>query len=287
MDVEREMERFLRRGIFARGEEGDESAEPIRKAVLRHSAPGTKGNDVETFEVKEKFSTDDLESLVDDILKRAQADADGIGGVQHYALHLYAKGKDRSVARFPFRMRGQDDDYDTGAGDEPANMKGVLTQFMRHNEAYAKTMTQGFGSVTAMLVRRLEDADKQIGKLLAQRGEDMALMESLRSEQNDRDIKMLEAESSERRKDAIFEKVALIVPVMLNKLMKQKVIPSEDPSMLMLQQFVESISSDQLAKLSSSLNPEQLIVLYSLLQGFKEKEEAKKKQLTDGAKNGS
>jgi hypothetical protein len=274
MDLERELDRFLRQQIFAEREDG---AAPYR-LVLRHAAAGTKGNDVESFAIKEGFSTDDLREFRNTIIERAQSDADGMGGVQRYVLHAYLKGEPRSVGRFSFRVRGGDEEYDESGGEEPATQKGLLTQLMRHNEQNNKNLTASIGAMVGSVTRRLEAQDALIEKLIRQRMEYIELVEEMKSKQHDRDMALLQLESSEKRKDAIFEKVQVLVPVLLNKLIGKNIVPSDDPLVLQFKELISTLDKGQFERILQSLNSPQQISLITLLQSMQAAEEKKNEQ---------
>lgn len=267
MDLPRELDRFLRQQIF---KERDDD-KPLTKLVLTHSAPGSKGNIVDSFEIKEGHEPDSIRVLGEEIVSRAQADADGFGGVQRFVLRAYCKGNEREVGRFAFRLRG-DDEGDGDGGDEAPTQKGLLTQLMRHNEANNKALVNAVGAITTTLARQLENMGDTVENLLAQRNRDFEMMESLRSQQHARDIEAYQAEQGEKRKNEIFESFKTLAPVLLNKLAGRTVLPANDPTKLMLQGFVETLDSEQLQGIMTHLKPAQAITLVELLQSFQTKQ---------------
>jgi hypothetical protein len=87
----------------------------------------------------------------------------------------------------------------------------------------------------------------------------------------------MEADRKSVREDKIFEKLSLLVPVVINKLAGQKVFNTDDPSVLMLKSFAESMSVEQFQRIQSTLTPEQSILLGQLMNGL-----AQKKSLPSG-----
>jgi hypothetical protein len=270
MSIETDLNKWLCRELVK-----DRRDKPIAKISLRHAAPGTKGNDIETIDLQERtLSTDELPMIAEEIVSRAQMDADGIGGVQRYIVALYQVKDPRACVRFPFRIRANGDEFEE-AGDEPSNSKGLLSQLMRHNEAMAKTMVHAVAGLTTVMARRLESSDNTITRLTEQHTENMKLLEEAKSDQHTRDMELLTTEASETRKNQMFEKLALMVPVLINKLSGQKVFNTEDPTAMMLKSFTESITQEQFTKIQSSLKPEQLIILMQIMNNAK--------QLPDGS----
>jgi hypothetical protein len=265
MSLETDLTRWLSRELVK-----DRKDKPIAKISLRHASPGTKGNEVETYDLTERvYSTEEIPTMAEEMISRAQTDADGMGGVQRYTITLYALNEVRAVLRWPFRIRANGDEFDE-AGDEAPNGKGLLSQLMRHNEALAKTMVHAVAGVTTVMARRLESSDQLNSQLMQKHVESMKILEEAKSEQHTRDMELLTTEASETRKNQMFEKLSLLVPVLINKLAGQKVLDSQDPTAMMLKSFAESITADQFKKIQSSLGPEQTILLMQILQGSKE-----------------
>lgn len=261
--VERGMESFFRKHL------SKDRETPLSKISLRHAAPGSKGNDVENFEIPSVV--DDCESIVNEVLARAQEDADGMGGLQRYVLHIYEKGTNKAAARFLFRLRGAEDEYDESGGEESPTMKGLLAQLMRHNEAQMRTTTIGINGVMGHLVRRLESSDLMVEKLMRQRQEMFIAHESAMSTQHDRDTQLLMLEGSEKRKDEMFAKISLLMPVLVNKLAGKKVFDADDPAVMALKGFVSSLTKEQFQGILQNLKPEQQVALMAMMESMKPK----------------
>lgn len=266
MSIEGDIYKFLRNHLLQSRET------PIIKFVLRHAAPSAKGHDVETFTVPEQgFDNDSLLVFSQEILSRAQTDADGMGGVQRYALH--ANDSQKSVGRCTFRLRGAEDEFDDSIGGEEApTMRGLLQQLMRHNEANARTLNLSFQGIMGSMVRRIESQDRLIESLVEKRHQDLAIIEDAKSQQHERDMDALLASNSEERKDKLVEKLSLMLPVALNHLVGKKVLDGDDPNVLMLKAFAGSLNQDQLMAIQSTLGQDQKIVLFRILESLKGKQ---------------
>lgn len=254
-------------------------AKPPEKLVLRTAAPGARGTPVETFEIETRLELEEIPVLANNILARAQDDANGNGpNVHRYILLSFRKEEGKPSAKHSFRLRGESDlDFDEEAGDEPANLKGMLTQFMRHNEAMTRTVVQSTSALTAIMVRRLESSDRTIQKLIEERNENFKVLEEARSEQHNREIEAHLITESEKRKDQAFQKLMALVPMVLNKLAGGKVLPDKsDPLMMLLEPLIGSMTAEQFQAIQGTLNPEQSLMFVDLLQTFQ-----KRKQLTE------
>lgn len=274
MQVEKEIEKFLRQQLFRNREV------PLEKFALRHAAPGSKGTEVDTFKVPdgEECTDDTISLLAGDIMSRAQMDADGLGGLQRYVILPYEKGSPKGVGRLAFRITGQDEDYDVGegTGEEAPTQLGQLKQLMRHNEALARINTQGMAAILGSMERRISRQDDLIEHLITKQMEAFEIVESAKSEENDRDIKMLEAAGKEKRTDQLFDKLNTLIPVVLNRLAGKRVMDSEDPAVAMIRGIAESLTPEQFQRIGSALTPEQAIAFYEVIKTVKPR------QLTEG-----
>lgn len=260
-------------------------AKPPERLVLRSAAPGSKGNDVETFEVRaSELELEEIPILAGNILQRAQDDADGNGpGVSRFLVYAYRKGENKPSARYPFRLRGESDlDMDSESGEEAPTAKGIITQLMRHNEAMARILVQTTGASMASMARRLESADKLNEALAKERREMFVTLEEAKSEQHNRDMELMLTEGGMKRKDQAFAKLMALVPMVINKIAGSKLLPDKsDPIMMLLEPLIGSLDQAQFQAIAQSLTPEQQIMFVDLLKTFQER-----KQLAEKNANG-
>lgn len=266
MALDGEIEKFLRRE-FAK-----EREVPIHKVKISHAAAGTRGNDIETFDVSFPMSDQNISMMADDIISRSQLDADGQGGtgVQRYVISLHVKGEIRSVGRFSYKMKSSGDEFED-AGDEPANARGLVSQLMRHNEAIAKIMVTSLGGVVHHQTRQLESANETIERLTRINAENNERLEAANSQAHDRDMELMKENAKQERDKLMFDKLSLMVPVVINRLAGQKVFDSEDPNAMMLRTFAESMSADQFNKIRQTLSQEQVVLLMQIMQATQQK----------------
>lgn len=260
MNVQRELERFLRQQLFR------ERSEPIASIELRHAASGQKGNLVDDFEFA-NVNTDNLATLVDDVVSRAQSDADGMGGVHRYELHIICDKK--STARFAFRMRSDDESHDEAPGDEAANNRGLLTQLMRHNEQQSRTMVNGIGAVVGMLNRTLERLQDENEALREERRKNWDLIDSAKGREHERELELMDAHRKGEREEMLFQKINTLFPIVLNKLSGKDMMPVEDKNLLA--GLVDTLSESQFNQILSALKPEQQILLLTVIKEMKQK----------------
>lgn len=259
MNVQRELEKFLRQQLFR------ERNEKISAIELRHAASGSKGSVVDDFEF-ENVNTDNLSVLVDDVIARAQSDADGMGGVHRYELHILCDK--RVSSRFAFRLRS-DDETDESPGDEAATNKGLMTQLMRHNEQQNRTMVNGIGAVVGMMNRTLERLAEENENLREERRKHWDLIDQAKGREHERELELMEAHRKGEREDMMFEKINKLFPLLLSKLSGKPTVDAKERSLLT--GLVDSLSEDQFNKIASALDPEQQILLFTVIKEMKQK----------------
>jgi len=255
-------------------------AKPPEKLVLRTAAPGTRGTEIEEFAIETRIELEEIPVYSGQILARAQEDADGNGPtVQRYVVLSFRKGETKPGARYAFRLRGESDvDLDEESGDEPATMKGLLAQLMRHNEATTRTLVQGAGTLMATMARRLESADRLNESLIKDRTEHFRILEDAKSEQHTRDMEMMLTDGDLKRKDQAFSKLMTLVPLVINKMMGNKVLPDKsDPLMMLLEPLIGSLNPDQFQAIQSTLSAEQTIMFVELLKTFQQRKQLAEK----------
>lgn len=260
-NIEENVARFLALQIFK------ERKKPFEKFILRCCPPGKKGREVDSFEIHDSFTSDDVAGKAEEILSRAQLDANGMGGTQRYELGAHEQGERTPCARIPFRLRAEEDEWaDDGAGDGDGDMKAVVLQQMRHNEAFARIFTTSMVSTMSTMARRMESLDTTLEKMMRQRMDAFEALEEARSQQHDRDIENMMTVEKEARNNKVFDKIMLLVPAVINKLAGQKVMNMQDPLVMSMKALAESLTPDQLQGIAKNLAPEQQIVLVQLLQ---------------------
>lgn len=250
---------------------------PLRKFVLRTAAPGTKGSDVDDFKIDARIELDEIPVWASQIMARAQDDADGRGpGTYQYVVLAMLKGEEKPVARFTMRVAGNEDlDLDEdGTNENAPNMKGLMSQLMRHNESYARALAMMTAQQVASAVRRQESAERTVERLLDERMKMYETLEQSRSQQHDRDMDLMLADSEQKRKDAVFGKIMQLMPLVVNKMMGSKVLPDKsDPLMMILEPLIDSMGAEQFKAIQQALTPEQTLMFVELLQTFQKRKE--------------
>lgn len=252
---------FLRRQLVATRKE------PIGTIQLRHAGMNMKGQIVEAFD-HESVTVDGIESLAEDILSRAQTDADGSGGgVHRYEVVVTGVEEKRTLARFAFRVRSEDQDFDGESGEESASLKGIVTQLMRHNEAISRTMIQGVGALVQQLSIRVEKDSLTIDKLLDKRNQDFETIEDARSRENDRELEQLRFAQGREREQWAIGKVEALFPLIIAKISGKPLTTTQERTVL--KTFIDSLTQEQFMALAKQLTQEQQISLFAIVKEIK------------------
>lgn len=263
---------WLNRAVLVENEQGR-----CRKIVLRHLIATEKANSIGEWVAS--AWTNNLVALADSIQEEAESDVENLIGLQTYVLRAYygdeiKPGPSRFLFRIESRQAESDSDMDP-LGSEPANVKGMLSQQMRHNEGIMRlaigTANQTHASILAMnrfLMERVEMLER--GRMAH-----VEATEALLNQRNDREMEAKRLESSEKRKDEAFQKLQLLVPVLVNKIAGKKMLPEAGGSeMGQLQALLASLSVEQMEKLSMVLTPVQMTSILSFYEQMMKEQEA-------------
>jgi hypothetical protein len=184
---------------------------------------------------------------------------------------------ERALERCTFTMLG-DDDMDNDASSitsERADAGGFAAQAMKHNEVIMRIALSGFeatqranlGTIHALARRNEQMEEKHI--VLIQ------LTEDLLSQRAERELAQLAVVNKERRLDATFDKFALLLPAVANKLMGKNVLPaSTTPAEEQIVAFMESMTPQQFEAMTKVFRPEQQVAMMSMYETARERREA-------------
>jgi hypothetical protein len=226
-------------------------------------------------------------ALADTIYRRAHDDGRHFRGRSLYGVFAY---RDRDyVDRFFFAVEGDQEQQHFGTRE--ANLSGVTSQLMRHNEANARLAIGQTLDVIGHYKSLLAAREKRIEELETKYWKVTELYERLTSMQHERELETMRMAQSDKRQEFLREKLDMIAPVVLSKLApgaaKGAALGEE-----LLRQFLKSLSPNQMDAIVGSLKPEQAAVINEIYLAYGErevaKEEAKKSaKKSNGASNGA
>lgn len=244
------------------------AGEELSRVVVLHMG-STKEQEVYSRDVDSKaFSP---EGAAFEIVEACQEDAEGIGGLQKYAIRAYhGARKTPTVKRIAIDARPDtvDDEF-----SEPANQKGVLSQMMRHTEAATRLAIGGAHENQRVMLKTIERLQTRIEFLENERAKSWELIESMKTQEHERELERVLIERAEKRKDDAMGELKLLLPVVAQKL-NLPVLGSGAPSdqanaaglMLMIAKLMDSMKPDQIAKLMGIFDTAQQAAFGSLLQ---------------------
>jgi hypothetical protein len=242
-------------------------ADGATRIVLRQKTDEGGDTLVREFPIDGSVGANDLAELLD---KRAREDGRHFRGRSLYGVFAY---RDRDyLDRYFFAVEGDDEQHHFGMRE--ANLSGVTSQLMRHNEANARLAIgqtlDVIGHYKALLVAR----EKRIEELETKYWRVTELYERLTSMQHERELETMRAAQSDKRQDFLREKLDMLAPVMLSKLApgaaKGAALGEE-----LIRQFLKSLSPQQMENLVGSLRPEQAAVINEIYVAYGERETAK------------
>jgi hypothetical protein len=243
--------------------------------VLHHvSAKRTGIGAIERTEVPDKPDEGWSMQAAAWFLKTAEADATALEGtpgskLQTYTLGaLFEKSGDSPVVRHSFRVSVSD--VEEGSGDpsvsEPATAEGLQGQLMRHLEAMARMATQGAQRTIDGLQKQVDQKDALLERYQRKDLERMELTEQLISRKHERELQTYEAEAKEKRKDALFDLLMPLVPMIGKRLTGVKLLPGGLKEGDGLKALLASITESQMEHLWKVLTPTQIAALASMME---------------------
>lgn len=273
----RTAEDWMRRQVYDR--KGDRAT----KFVLKHISAGSKmGAEVSSMDVPESIEDTFFKACLAEFESAATADANGVGGIQSYAIQAFCADSDKPMARLSFKIQAEDMDGEEGFASEPPTKSGIVSQLMRHNEAIMRTSTASVGHLMGLLQKTLDRVSQVNEKLIAEKFDNMDTIQGLLMQKDDREMARKQQESEIASRQAVVERVLQLAPVVVNKLAGKPLLPAKSSaSDLMVKSLMESITPEQIGKLQGILTPEQQITVYELMQQSQGSETPKQENGTD------
>lgn len=247
----------------------------VTRFVLRHLAAGArKGSDVFTCTPPSNVDAGWIEKAADDLNAAAEADAEGIAsGPQRYVVLPFGEDPARATGRHTLHVAAPELEDETQIESEPANAQGLTAQLMRHMEAKERLQTNGMATVIKSMQKMAESVAAENEQLRAYRLESLAVVESLLSQQAERELAAKQAEVKIEMMQGVAKDLKLLVPPIVNRIAGKSILPSSDPKVLVAKGILESLTEEQRSKLAEmvsalELTPKQQLALGELLQSL-------------------
>jgi hypothetical protein len=252
------------------------------KIMLRHLSVERKPQgDVATFAVKLDPGSLEIEPLINEICEAAQKDADDLAsGIQNYALYAFFPEDLDYFPRKVFRVAGSNEDFERDLNpSEPPTEKGLVSQLMRHNENIMKTMTVSSSYMTGTLQRENQRLAEMNEKFAQQQVDFMVLLQDTMDQAHSRRLAEKKDEVALAMKQDVMAKLDALVPVIINRISGQNLMPVEDPSFILMGTLLENLSEKQQLDFLNNLNEGQKPLFAEMLSAYE-----KKKAVSMGAK---
>ena len=222
-----------------------------------------------------------VDDLVEEIETCAHADSLNFRGPTLYGLFSYREAGKRYVSRTLLRVAGQGFNQAMMVGEtEAADARGLTSQMMRHTEVASRIALGHTQEIILQYQQILAARDKRIEDLEARHFKVLELHERLASMQHERDMEIVRAQQSDKRTDFLKEKLDMLAPVLVSKMIGKGAGGAALGEELM-RQFLKSLTPDQMTKIVGSLAPEQAAVINEIYLAYGEREVANE----EGAKS--
>lgn len=271
MLVQDKLRQFLTKELNTVTEEG-----VTYKIELSHLPIESKsrGERVNVWEVGESTDANDLAITIE---QEALRDASTIERYQKYVVHTYRDGRRKApAARVLFAMEGEKESG-TELATEPANMRGLMSQLMRHNEALAKLavgrQAESEKHHGALLARLFSVQEEQINKRL----ELVHMIEDLTSQREERQNAAMIAQSKAKAFEETATSVRALLPSVAEKVLNKGSNGKTDLVREKFTALMSTLTEEQKSKLMESfggldLNPGQAIAAMELFKQVQDAE---------------
>ena len=245
----------------------------FHKIQVRHVQRGNKiGDEVAYFDVPESPDESWIDEIVREVIETVTTETENLGGVQKFACYSFFDKSEEPVNRHVLRVAAESNPGEEKSLDsEGPDNAGLVSQSMRHTEAFARLATAGSTAQVNTLLKMVEKQGAMIDALMTDKLENMKIVNELLDKRMERELEMEKVKTREKAIEAGIESAKLLAPVILNKVVGKKLLPEADNGLAKLgYQFFKSISAspEQLAKIVGSLNQQQQIALMELIESF-------------------
>jgi hypothetical protein len=188
----------------------------------------------------------------------------------------------RSTALATLDAGGDDEDEGALERMQKANLMGLL---MRHTHASAQLALGHTVDIVRHYKEESERKDARIRELEERHEKVLAMYEELLSMKHERELEMLRAQNSEKRKDHLLDKLDMLVPIAMSKVIPASKTPALGEELM--RQLLKSLTRDQLSALVTHLSPEQAALIHEIYTAYCEREEQRDAKKKANGVNGS
>ena len=216
-----------------------------------------------------------LDDLAQSIVENARAHASAFpGSLCLYDVVAYYGKQFHPLRRTTLRIMEHDGRPSHLLPYEQATSDGLVGQLMRHVEAKDRLLTMSIGTVFEHHARIISELRARTAELEAREMETTEMYRRLTQEERAREMedKRLALEQKKADRDAevktqLMEKLSLLLPVVANRMAGERVFPDTlSGTEATVKAIVESLTPDQLQKLSQTLTLEQQVAFLDLVK---------------------
>lgn len=260
----------------------------FQKVQVRHVQRGNKvGDEICFYEVPGDVSDSWTEDTTREILENLGGEANNLGGVQKFACYAFFSKSDEPVNRHIVRMASENpenEDDGRSLDSESTDAQGLVSQSMRHTEVMARLATSASQAQTKSLITQLERYSGMVETFMQDKLDNIKLVNELLDRRMEREIELNAAKTKQKAVEAGIESAKLLGPVIVNKLLKKKILTEPDNVLAkLMKQFFGSIAADEkkLASIINILDRNQQIALMELIEQAEVDAEDKKSEKKD------
>lgn len=238
------------------------------RIICKHVTKAKNDNDtvVETWEVPEIVNEAWFEDQAAEIMTKLNTEAANLEGIQSYCLFSYfTESADKAVNRHLIRIGSNSTNDLTGFDSEGPDKEGLVSQAMRHQEINAKIYTASTGQLLQSYQQMINRLSGNVDKLLEDKYEREGKIMELMTMRREDELETRKMDMKQKAIEKTLESVGLLVPVIVNKLAGQKIMPeAAGGAMMMGKSLFSSLSREQLDTIVGSLTPEQQVAFLNL-----------------------
>jgi len=263
-DNKKKISRWLRPLIFP----FDESEPKAETLVLKHVGVNGKFADVRAGAVGPNPDEDRFQKILSGFEESIVDDCEGSGGVQKYVIQALNKDSHiigRMTVRCTATRTEEENTYDSET--EPPNAQGLTVALMRHVEATNRVSIGGWGNIITTQRQQIESLTEQNAVLVQRHLDMLENIEALSAAKHEREMDMIKEQNSAEIKQRIGRTFTALLPAVVKKMTGADIGPVTDPDTLSMREFLQTISEEELEKISSIIGPEKSMALLSMLQG--------------------
>jgi|GEM_PF-2984264 len=195
----------------------------VTRVELLHSS-GDGRDLLDTLDVPEEGDPKDFAQEIFDV---AFAHAETMAGtVQRYTCLAYFNDEPRHAYQVAFICNSRGMLLEGEEHTEPANLKGTLAHFMRHNENNHKLLVGSLGEIIGSLKSSLREETDQRRALQDQVDRTFILNQQLLDRSQDREIERAKADRRDQRMDQLLGTAMNVLPALLQRMSTPSDVPS-------------------------------------------------------------